>query len=437
MGTVYRAFDLVERRAVAVKVLHGESAVDAERFAREQAILAELSHPAIVRYVAHGRGPDGEPVLVMDWIDGESLAARLAGAGLTVAEAVEMAGRAAGALGAAHARGIVHRDIKPSNLLFPEGRIAHVVVIDFGVARRTDPVGALTRTGVVVGTPGYMSPEQARGARAIDARSDVFSLGCVLYESLTGVAPFAADGLMALQAKIALSEPAPLESLCPEAPAGLRELCARMLAKAATDRPADGGAVAAALDGLGPLPESPRRPAAAAALPTHPVGVAVTGSTAPEAAAAVAVVLAAVEELGTRPTVTPGASELRERALAGALAPFRARLAFLGEGALVAAVLEGAPAELAARAARAALAMREVLPDSSIALTIAEGSGGLDAVLERAARGLERQALAGLAGGAPAAAVIRVDAATAARLGDSFDLRAGAGGAVLVGERRG
>src|SRR6185369_5218253 len=209
MGDVYRAVDRLRGLPVALKVLHGEdhreSPFAAERFAREAETLAELTHPAIVKYIAHGRTPAGELYLAMEWLDGEDLGARLSRSGLGVAEAVMLATRVAEALGAAHARGVVHRDVKPSNLFLCDGRVDRVKVVDFGIARRDRALGA-TRTGVLLGTPGYMAPEQARGGRELDARADVFALGCVLFECITGRPAFAGEHAMAILARILLEE---------------------------------------------------------------------------------------------------------------------------------------------------------------------------------------------------------------------------------------
>src|SRR5262249_5093566 len=147
------------------------------RFAREARTLAELDHPSIVRYIDHGHTPSGEPYLAMEWLNGEDLGARLTRATLSVDETLLLAGRAAEALAAAHARGIVHRDIKPSNLFLPSGLVEQVKVIDFGIARVEDATVGLTDPGMIMGTPAYMAPEQARAEQAIDTQVDVFAMG--------------------------------------------------------------------------------------------------------------------------------------------------------------------------------------------------------------------------------------------------------------------
>src|SRR5262249_34890757 len=152
---------------------------------REARLLAELRHPAIVRYESHGVTPAGEPYLVMEWLAGETLSERLFRGTLSVEEAVVLGRRVAEAPSAAHERGVLHRDIKPDNLFLSEGMIERVKVVDFGIARTGAAARVVTRTGVLVGTVGYMAPEQVRGELDADARVDVFSLGCVLFEALT------------------------------------------------------------------------------------------------------------------------------------------------------------------------------------------------------------------------------------------------------------
>src|SRR5579871_1187809 len=228
MGTVYRASDRASSGApVALKILAGEQ--NAERFGREARLLAELRHPGIVRYIDHGRTTDGKEYLAMEWLDGEDLGKRLGRTGLTAAESVALAVRVAEALGAAHARGIVHRDVKPSNLFLPGGDLARVRVLDFGIARVGDATRAATRTGMLLGTPGYMAPEQARGGKDLDARADVFALGCVLFECLTGRAAFVGEHVMALLAKILLEEAPRVSELRADVAPELDRLVARMM----------------------------------------------------------------------------------------------------------------------------------------------------------------------------------------------------------------
>jgi len=253
MSIVYRARDRHTGGLVALKVLQGAEPL-AARFARESRVLAELSHPGIVRYVAHGATASGQRYLAMEWLDGEDLAERLLHGGLTAGESITLCTRVAEALGFAHARGIVHRDVKPSNLFLPDRQVEHVKILDFGIARQQQPTESfdMTMTGTRLGTPAYMSPEQARGLGELDARVDVFALGCVLYECLSGQKAFSGEDAMALTAKILLEEPPKLRELGCDVPVALEALVAEMLAKEPAARPADGNEVARRLAALPP-----------------------------------------------------------------------------------------------------------------------------------------------------------------------------------------
>ncbi len=267
MGTVFRAREPLSEEVVAIKVISDDRGHLAERFAREIEVLAELSHPGIVRYISHGVTSSGQRFLAMEWVDGEVLKTRLERGPLPPSEAVTLVTRVAEALGAAHTHGIVHRDLKPSNLILPGGCVDQVKILDFGIAQREGRT-QLTRTGMMIGTPGYMAPEQARARGQIDARADVFALGCVLFQCLTGVPPFDGDTTAAILAKI-LFEAAPrVSELWPEVPRDLDALVAQMLAKEPVLRPSDGAHLAAALAALGPLaPAAPLAPRARAASP--------------------------------------------------------------------------------------------------------------------------------------------------------------------------
>ena len=207
MGTVYRAHDEWTGKPVALKLLNHADATDFERFEREATVLSELSHPGIVGYVAHGLTESGTPYLAMQWLDGEDLTHYLSKHRLGVGEGLLLMQQAATALQVAHARGIVHRDIKPSNLFLRNGRTDSVVLLDFGVARYGSKSRAMTGTGTVVGTLEYMAPEQARGEREVLPAADIFSLGCTLYECLTGSPPFASQHLAAVLAKMSSWSP--------------------------------------------------------------------------------------------------------------------------------------------------------------------------------------------------------------------------------------
>src|SRR5689334_20778275 len=202
MARVFLATDRALGRQVVLKVLRPEIAesISVERFRRATQLAARLQHPHIVPLFGGGEA-EGFLYYTMPRVEGESLRTRLvAEHQLSVAEALRLAREAAEALAYAHARGVVHRDIKPENILLSD---SHALVTDFGIARavRTDGGDRLTSVGIVVGTPAYMSPEQASGETEVDGRSDIYSLGCVLYEMLAGEAPFAGPSIQAIIAR--------------------------------------------------------------------------------------------------------------------------------------------------------------------------------------------------------------------------------------------
>ena len=215
MATVYLAEDLKHRRQVAVKVMRPElsATLGGDRFLREVEIAAQLNHPHILPMYDSGRAGDqaggrADEVLyyVMPYVEGESLAARIARQGeLPVRDALRIAREVAEALAYAHRRGIVHRDIKPANILLNEG---HALVADFGIARAVHSDGtAITATGLAIGTPQYMSPEQATGGREVDGRTDIYALGAVLYEMLSGEPPFTGRTPQAVVARVMTERP--------------------------------------------------------------------------------------------------------------------------------------------------------------------------------------------------------------------------------------
>ena len=256
MATVWLARDLRYDRRVALKVLRAELAASlgAERFLREIMLAARLQHPHIVSVYDSGKieaTHSGEPILwfTMPYIEGESLRERLRRVGrLEPAEASEIARQAARGLHYAHEQGVVHRDVKPENILLT--RDGSTLVADFGIARPTDgstPSG-LTGTGIVVGTPAYMSPEQATGAADLDARTDVYALGCVLYEMLTGEPPFGGATVHAVVVKHLTQPPMLSRGTGALIPDGIRPVLARALAKSPTERQATAAEFA---EGLG------------------------------------------------------------------------------------------------------------------------------------------------------------------------------------------
>jgi len=248
MAIVYLAHDQKLDRDVALKVLLPELAasVGPERFLREIEIAAKLAHPNILSLYDCGDA-DGQLYYTMPVVDGESLRDRLhRERQLSIDEAIRIATEVADALAYAHSLGVVHRDIKPENILFAAG---HAVVSDFGIARAVSAAGGatLTETGLAVGTPAYMSPEQAAGDKEVDGRSDIYSLGCVLYEMLSGDAPYLASTPQAVMAK-KWSEPTPRISVVRDTVTpGVEAAIMRALAKVPADRYATGFEFARAL----------------------------------------------------------------------------------------------------------------------------------------------------------------------------------------------
>jgi serine/threonine-protein kinase len=281
-GTVYKAKDKVLKRMVAIKTirLEGLAAQGAgleemlQRFQREAEVSAQLRHPNIVTIHDLGNA-EGLSYLAMEFIDGVGLEKVIAQAGrLPVERAASLGAQVADALGFAHKNGVVHRDIKPANIMVEAGD--RVKVTDFGIARLTESAEHLTMTGSLLGTPSYMSPEQARGGE-IDGRSDLFSLGCVLYEMLAGRKAFRGESITALIFKIITEPPPPLRELAPDVPEAMLRVVEKAMAKAPEARYQTGNELAEDLRALtraGHVPtlrqaETPTVPAqAAAATPT-------------------------------------------------------------------------------------------------------------------------------------------------------------------------
>jgi len=251
MAIVLLAEDIKHRRHVALKVLQPDLAVDigTARFLQEIAIAAQLAHPHILPL--HDSGEAGGLLYyVMPYVEGESLRDRLRRDGrLSVEEALEIARQVAGALSYAHSHGVVHRDIKPENVLLEAG---HAVVSDFGIARAMTAAGErnLSEAGVVLGTPAYMSPEQAAGARDIDGRSDLYSLACVVYETLAGKPPFTDATVGGVLRQHRTAQPPALRGVLPTVPESVDAAIRRALAKAPRDRFSSAAQFAEAL----PLP---------------------------------------------------------------------------------------------------------------------------------------------------------------------------------------
>jgi len=267
MATVYLARDLRHQRQVAVKVLRPEIAMllGRERFEREVRVASSLNHPNIIAVHDSGEAA-GFLYYVMPAVEGESLAARLARERhLGVEESLRLVREVSEALDYAHARGVVHRDIKPANILLSGG---HALVADFGIALALSRVEGdrLTETGLSMGTPAYMSPEQAAGHREVDGRSDQYSLACTLYEMLGGEPPFTGSTPRSVMARQLADPPPPLGTVRPGLPPGLEVALRRALAKIPVDRFETTGAFSRAADAslsgdqvAARMPAAPRR----------------------------------------------------------------------------------------------------------------------------------------------------------------------------------
>jgi tetratricopeptide (TPR) repeat protein len=413
MGSVYRSRDVTSGEPIALKLLNPAPRHE-WRFEREAELLAQLEHPGIVRYVAHGRLDDGRLYLALEWLDGMDLAHRLEGKGLTMRESLLLVARAAEALGAAHAIGIVHRDVKPSNVFLVDGDPARPKVLDFGVARVL--AASATRTGTTLGTPAYMAPEQASGRRDVDARADVWSLGCLLFECLTGTPPFTGDHPMAILGKIVVARAPRVRELRPEVPLDLDELVSRLLARDREERPKSGNAVAVELRELAEIgvPDRTTRSARRPTLTTTEqrlMGVIMADSWRSQEV-----------DPATAPTLTPLEMDDALKDARTVASSFGGRLeALAADSLLVTFDVAGNAGEQAARAARCALALRTALPTLRFSVSLGVGLLGerqaAGDVIDRAAV-LLRSAPASLSVGSP----IVLDEAAAGLLDSAFEV---------------
>ncbi len=369
MATVYLARDLKHDRPVALKVLRPELAASlgVERFLREIGTMGTLRHPHILPLYDSGEA-DGYLYYVMPVVEGESLRDRLQREKqLPIAEAVRLAREVAEALGHAHAHGIVHRDVKPANILLEGG---HAVLADFGIARAVGAAGGdkLTATGLSIGTPAYMSPEQSFGEATIDGRSDLYALGCVLFEMLAGEPPYTGPTAQSIFAK-RMAGPIPrLSALRETVSPALEQVVARLLATSPADRPSTADELVATLDG------------AQAAAATAPRSAPRAWRRPLRIAAILTVVIALGWQLRHRGAV--GAADLSPDLLA--VMPFSVHgssdLAYLGDGMvdLMATKLDGAGTLRAANARSVVAMVKERsldIADPGAALTVARHVG--------------------------------------------------------------
>ena len=248
MGAVYSATHPMIGKRAAIKVISAALGTNAEavgRFVQEARSVNQIGHPNIVDVFAFGELPDGRNYFVMEYLQGESLADRLGRAAMPLGEAIEILDQVADALEAAHEKQIVHRDLKPDNVYLAAVRGGRTMVklLDFGIAKLSLPDGpgsgggiAKTRTGMMMGTPGYLSPEQARG-KNVDHRTDIYALGCMTFEIVCGRLPFIADNAMDIVLMHMTTPPVRASAVWPEIPAPLDDLIARMLEKDPAARP--------------------------------------------------------------------------------------------------------------------------------------------------------------------------------------------------------
>ncbi|HVG59990.1 MAG TPA: protein kinase [Hyalangium sp.] len=429
MGTVYRGRDEETGAPVAVKLIAGKAEQD-PRFMREAHVLSNLNHPAIVRHIAHGVD-EGLPYLVMEWLEGEDLGARLKRERLSLVESVELARRTAEALAVVHAHGLIHRDIKPSNLFLSGAKMEGVKVIDFGLARAYGTIQPITQAGAILGTPGYMSPEQARGTHDIDARTDLFSLGCVLFHCLTGRRPFSGEHPIAILAKLVFEEPPRLSDLAPGIPLPLEALVSRLLAKNPANRPGDAASVAAMLaaldqDTLAHSPDSTTRATILTHVEQRLVSVLLVREAEASEEPTESMPPTLIQAEATR-TTRPGNTPLH-----GVLGESGAQFDQLVDGTRIILLAGGGAAtDQAVRAARCALAVRQVLPGAPIAVATGQarlaGTLPVGEAIDRAAALLLKTATRG------PPSIIALDALTAGLLERRFEVAMEDGEHVLRG----
>ncbi len=253
MGTVYAAVNLTTNRSVALKVMHPQYAAKKDvvrRFTREAKAATVITHPNVIEVLDLVEGMSGEPVMVMELLDGEPLDALLERRGaLALAEVARIMTPVVSAVGAAHAHGIIHRDLKPENIFLartPDGQLKPKV-LDFGIAKILDPTqinegitkSGGTRTGSMLGTPYYMSIEQACGEKDIDHRTDIWSIGVILYVMLSGRRPFDGENYGQILKGLMTDSPPPVQSLAPGLPSDVAEIVTRCMSRARAERPSD------------------------------------------------------------------------------------------------------------------------------------------------------------------------------------------------------
>ncbi|MDI1431688.1 serine/threonine-protein kinase [Polyangium sorediatum] len=431
MAEVHRAMDRQNATPVALKLVSDASPVDDARFDREIEALGSLDHPGIVRYLGHGTLANGTRYLVMEWLEGEELARTLARGRLSVEDTIALARKVAEALASAHEKLIVHRDLKPENIFLVGARPDQPKLLDFGIAK----LGRHTRitgTDSIVGTPGFMAPEQVRGEAEVDARADVFALGCVLFECLAGAPAFPGDHLHAILAKVLFAEPPSLVELRPEIPYELEALVMRMLAKDPADRPRDGRAVVEELQML----ESGAATVRAVAPPSLRPPSLTTTERRP-----VAALLIGRSKHSLPPPALGRSFESRERRASELDRSLQAEAEARGvpceilrDGSLALWTAGAGAKDLAARAARIAMELRALGGGRPFALAVGWGSlagpSPLGDAIDRAAHALSEHR-----GASDVECPIALDELTAGLLDARFEVQKDGAGFSLHGER--
>ncbi len=476
MGRIYRARDRHSDSSVAIKLLTQESESARSRFLQESTVLAEIQHPGVVRYVAHGRTSAGAAYLAMEWLEGEDLAgylrrqrrpspgsderpggaedsfsdpifdgldslpagtpadaassddepyawyetevSRPARTPLPIATAVVLGRRLASAVAELHRRGVVHRDLKPSNVFLPGSVVEQLKVVDLGTVWRERPGGLRASEEVLVGTPHYMAPEQAHIDGEITPATDVWAIGCVLYFCLTGCRPFTGDDPIAILARIIVEDPTPVEVLRPDVPPALAAVIAQAMHKEPNERPADAAELARMFERIGEVSGIIARPDAPS------TGRRATTQSRLTSSERRVTCLALADVDGPA-----GISDEDRAALARVVAPSGCQLSQLADGTLLMTVPGNhPPTDQATRAARAALAARDLSPGLRLVLATGRTDGPhvVGAAVSAAARAL-RAATRGR---------VHLDELTASLLDTRFHLARDRDGAASLGRER-
>jgi eukaryotic-like serine/threonine-protein kinase len=440
MGDIYKGLDRETSTPVAIKLLRANAAPqERARFAREIAVLADLRHPNIVQYIAHGTWEDGRLFYAMEWLDGEDLGVRQRRAPLGMRDAVEVVRRTAAAMAAVHARGVIHRDIKLSNIFLIRGRGTSIKLIDFGVVKLAQGSEFATERGQIIGTPHFMAPEQARD-QPIDARADVYSLGAVLFRLVTGRNVFETEHVITLLYRLVHEDPPAPASLRFDVPDTLDEAILRAIAKNPADRYESGGEFARALARVGALNNDPPGTdrSSSAVRKAIPAPSSDPASAPPEADApnelkplrpgtnerrVVAVVLYDLGDADLPPEVDAAVRDILGEDTRFEVFPGGQMIAVLG--------VERSIGDEAMRAARAALAVSRAFPEARVSVAVGhvvkERANFAGQALERAARQLELAA--------PGA--VRIDAHAIAAIEGRFVVKEDTHGGLLRREDTG